>query len=58
MELRYTLASYLDSARPGAMAENISDQLMALTSADVGTGQEENGRRGFIAGLPIRQQYP
>ena len=27
MELSYTLASYLDGARPGAMAENISDRL-------------------------------
>ncbi len=43
MKLSYTLASYLDGARTGAMAANISDQLIALTRADIGTCQGESG---------------
>jgi len=39
MELSYTPALSLDGASAGAMAENISDRLLALTSADVGTCQ-------------------
>ena len=43
MKLSYTLASYLDGVRTGAMAANISAQLIALTRADIGTCQGESG---------------